>query len=441
MIKKVFCLTFLLLLGAGLMRPETAAAATARLSRVTLLHSSGRTWARLTLSRVTSVHYFTLDHPHRVVLDLDRTRFGQGDRLPQDWGGVRYVRVGRRPGGALRVVFVLASAATPSLTWRRGAAGTRWLLVELDGEAPGSRRSYGRRATGRAPAADSSAEESSEGGAAESSTAAGSDSFAPTPVAAAHAPRDTGRDIIIAVDPGHGGVDPGTIGRYGTQEKAVTLAIGRLLARRIDVQRGMRAVLTRDSDVFVPLRERMAIARQAHADLFVSIHCNAVSDRDIKGAQVYILSLHGASSEAARILAREENAADLKGGIPLQGESRTLASVLLNLSQSAAIAESMTAARDVVHSMSGSVPILSPKVQQAAFVVLKSPDIPSMLVETDYLSDPVEELRLRSPAYRRKIADAIFRGILTYFREHPPAGSLFAEQRLRTERLLARTAR
>ena len=405
MIKKVFYLTLVLFLGVGLAQPEPAAAAVARVSRVLLLQSGGHTWARLSVSRRIPARYFTLGHPDRAVLDLEQTRLDGGVRLPQDWGAVRETRVGRRPNGALRVVFVLRSAATLRLAWR-GARGGQRLLIELSG--------------GAAPAA----------------------AAAPTPIAVAHAPRQTGRDIVVAVDPGHGGADPGTIGRYGTEEKTITLAIGRLLAERIDAQRGMRAVLTRDKDVFVPLRERRVIARRAHADLFVSIHCNAVSDRAIDGAQVYILSLHGASSEAARILAERENAADLKGGIAFQGESRTLASVLLNLSQSATISESMSAARDVVSAMGRSVPIRSPQVQQAAFVVLKSPDIPSMLVETDYLSDPTEELKLRTYWYQKRMADAIYRGILAYFRTHPPAGSLFAaERRQRMERLLARAAR
>ncbi len=410
MIKKAFYLALMLLLGAGIVRPEPAAAAPVRLSKVLLLRAGGSTWARLSLSRQTAAKYFTLEHPARAVIDLERTRLGRGVRLPQDWGLVRETRVGRRSNGALRVVFVLKSAAALHLAWRRGARGGQRLVIELAGAAA--------RAAETSPART------------------------PAPIPVAHAPGNTHRDIIVAVDPGHGGVDPGTIGPYGTQEKNVTLAIGRLLARRIDLERGMRAVLTRNRDVFVPLRERMVIAREAHADLFVSVHCNAVSDRYVKGAQVYILSLHGASSEAARILARQENSADLKGGITLEGESRTLASVLLNLSQSAAISESMTAARDVVRAMGRTVPIRSARVQQAAFVVLKSPDIPSMLVETDYLSDPVEELKLRSPAYRRQMADAIFRGILAYFRAHPPAGTLFAEERqARMDRLLARTSR
>ncbi len=387
------------------MRPAPATAADARLNGVLLSRIGGGTRAYLYLSRRTQARYFTLDHPYRAVIDLERTQLGQAVRLPQQWGLVSHTRVGVRPNGALRVVFVLRSAAAVHLTWQPGARGGQQLLIRLSG--------------GAAPAA----------------TAA----RGPTAVAVANAPPDSGRDIIIAVDPGHGGIDPGTIGAYGTEEKTITLAIGKLLAQRIDAQRGLRAVLTRDTDVFVPLRERREIAQRAHADLFVSIHCNSVWDHAIKGAQVYILSLHGASSEAARILAEHENAADLRGGVQLNDKSRTLAAVLLNLSQTATISESMTAARDVVRAMDGSVPVRSRQVQDANFVVLRSPDIPSMLIETDYLSDPVEALKLRTYWYQKRIADAIFRGILAYFRAHPPSGTLFAEERqARMNRLLAR---
>jgi N-acetylmuramoyl-L-alanine amidase len=218
----------------------------------------------------------------------------------------------------------------------------------------------------------------------------------------------------------------------------VTLAIARLLAHRIDAQPGMRAVLTRDRDVFIPLRDRMLIARRDKADLFVSVHADCVTDRQISGASVYILSLRGASSEAAHWLAQRENDADLKGGVALDDKSSTLASVLLNLSQSATISESMTAARQVLASLDHSVPVRKSEVQQAAFVVLKSPDIPSMLVETDYISDPAEERKLRSSSHQLKIADAVFQGIRGYFRQHPPPGTLFAEERQKElDRLVA----
>lgn len=244
----------------------------------------------------------------------------------------------------------------------------------------------------------------------------------------------SGRDIVVVVDPGHGGKDPGAIGPGGLEEKTVTLRIGRDLARRINAQRGMRAVLTRDRDVFLSLRERLRIARAAKADLFVSIHADSVHDHSVSGSSVYILSLHGATDEAARWLAERENAADLLGGVSLAHKSSRLDSLLLNLSQSASISASMKAADDVLTSLERTVPVCKKRVEQAAFVVLKSPDIPSMLVETAYISNRTDEKRLRSRRGEIRIADAIFKGVRRYFERHPPTGTLFALQRRRRAR-------
>jgi N-acetylmuramoyl-L-alanine amidase len=412
MIRKVFQIGVLLLLGIGpAVLPATAGAAAARLSALSLAASPAAARVTFALSRVTGEHYFTLERPFRAVLDLPQTQALRSVRLPAGRGLVAGVRMGRRPNGALRIVFVLRAPAAVHAEWAYSRARGHQLILTLGGAPPAV-------AEAAAPAVAAAI---------------------PTPIRVPHEPANTGRDIIVAVDPGHGGVDPGAIGPDGLEEKNVTLAIGRLLARRIDEQRGMRAVMTRDKDVFIPLRERREIARRAHADLFVSIHADDVSQHYVAGASVYILSLRGASSEAARLLAARENAADLKGGIKLSDKSSTLASVLLNLSQSATISESMTAARQVLASLDRSLPVRKPHVQQAAFVVLKSPDIPSMLIETDYISDPREDLKLRNPAYQRKIAGAIFHGIRVYFREHPPAGTLFAEERQRqVDRLVAR---
>ena len=402
MIRKVFQLGVLGLVCLGpIAVPAAAARATgARLSAVRLATSTAGARVTLDLSRVTGERIFTLDHPFRTVIDLPRTRPRPGLRLPGASGPVAGIRVARRPRGTLRLVIVLSGARRVRADWAYSRVRGPELVLTL-GNAPAA------VAVRTAPAAPDGI---------------------PTPIHALHAPVDSGRDIIVAVDPGHGGQDPGAIGPRGTEEKNVTLAIARLLAHQIDAQRGMRAVLTRDSDIFIPLRERMLIARRAKADLFVSIHADCVNDRQIAGASVYILSVRGASSEAARWLAERENDADLKGGVQLDDKSSTLASVLLNLSQSATISESMTAARQVIASLDHSVPVRKPEVQQAAFVVLKSPDIPSMLVETDYISDPAEERKLRNPARQLKIADAVFRGIRGYFRQHPPAGTLFAEE-------------
>jgi N-acetylmuramoyl-L-alanine amidase len=415
MIKKVFQLGVLILLGVGTAAFPAAAAraARARLSAVHLATSTAGTRLTLDLTRVTGEKLFTLVNPYRAVIDLPATRARPGLRLPAVRGPVASIRLGRRPHGTLRLVLVLNTAAHLHADWAHSHTRGPQLVLTL-GDTPAAAASR-VAADIRAAAPDA----------------------IPTAIRAPHAPVDSGRDIVVAVDAGHGGQDPGAIGRGGTQEKNITLAIARALARRIDEQRGMRAVLTRNSDIFIPLRDRMLIARRAKADLFVSIHADCVSDRQIAGASVYILSVRGASSEAARWLAERENDADLKGGVHLEDKSSTLASVLLNLSQAATISESMTAAREVLVSLDRSVPVRKSEVQQAAFVVLKSPDIPSMLVETDYISDPAEERKLRSPTRQARIADAVFDGIRGYFRQHPPSGTLFAEQQKPLNSLVA----
>jgi N-acetylmuramoyl-L-alanine amidase len=396
MIRKIFQPGIIILLGVGsAMCPAAAGAAGARLRAVHLSTSDVGTRLTLDISRVTGEKLFTLDHPFRAVIDLPQTRARPGLELPAARGLIARIRMAPHAHGALRLVLVLHAPGGVHADWAYSRVRGPQLILTLGNAA--------------------------------ATVAAMSDTI-PTAIHALHAPIDSGRDIIVAVDAGHGGQDPGTIGRGGTEEKNITLAIARLLAQRIDEQRGMRAVLTRNSDIFIPLRERMLIGRRAKADLFVSVHADSVGNHQLAGASVYILSLRGASSEAARWLAERENDADLKGGVHLNDKSSTLASVLLNLSQSATISDSMTAAQQVLVSMDRSLPVRKAEVQQAAFVVLKSPDIPSMLIEADYLSDPAEERKLRAPLRQQQIAAAIFRGVRGYFRQHPPAGTLFAEQ-------------
>jgi N-acetylmuramoyl-L-alanine amidase len=230
----------------------------------------------------------------------------------------------------------------------------------------------------------------------------------------------TGKSIVVAIDAGHGGEDPGAHGPSGTEEKHVVLAIARKLAALINRQPGMRAVLVRKGDYYVDLRKRMEIARAANADLFVSVHADAYQKSDVKGASVFTLSNSGASSEAARWLASSENASDLVGGVRLDDKEEVLASVLLDLSQTATLEASNNVANHVLKSFQNIGELHFTTVQKAGFLVLKSPDIPSILVETAFISNPGEERKLNSSSHQAKIALAIFNGVRNYFKQYTP---------------------
>ncbi|MDD1612558.1 MAG: N-acetylmuramoyl-L-alanine amidase [Methylococcaceae bacterium] len=230
----------------------------------------------------------------------------------------------------------------------------------------------------------------------------------------------SGRNIVVAIDAGHGGEDPGAHGKGGTEEKRVVLAIAKKLAALINGQKGMRAVLVRKGDYYVDLRKRMEIARAANADLFVSVHADAFQKSDVKGASVFTLSNRGASSEAARWLANSENASDLVGGVRLDDKEEVLASVLLDLSQTATLEASNNVARHVLKSFENIGELHFSTVQKAGFLVLKSPDIPSILVETAFISNPAEERKLNNSVHQSKIALTIFNGVRNYFKQYTP---------------------
>ncbi len=340
----------------------------------------------LDLSARAQHSLLVLKNPDRIVLDVAGARLSESGARPQPAGTVKSVRMARRPSGDLRIVLELTRSmrAKSFLAAPNDRYGYR-LVVDLGGTAT-----------------------------------------ADTPVKAEHA-RPEARDLIIAVDAGHGGEDPGAIGMYGTREKDVVLAIARALAQRLDSEPGMRAILTRDGDYFVPLRDRMRRARAQQADLFVSIHADSIRDRSVDGSSVYILSQRGATTEAARWLAERENASDLIGGVSLEDKGDVLASVLLDLSQTASLSASQTAAEHVLRQLNLVGEVRKPLVQQAGFVVLKSPDIPSMLIETAYISNPAEEQRLRGAAHQGKLAAAIHQGLRDYFYSDPPAGTRIAQ--------------
>jgi N-acetylmuramoyl-L-alanine amidase len=339
----------------------------------------------------------TVRNPDRVVIEIPNAKLAKSERqLPEGQGYVKQMRVGRPRSGALQVIVDLSSAATAS-GFAVGPAGDYGNRLVVDLGKPG------------APA-----------------TAA-------VPAAVKSIPVSTGRDIVVAVDAGHGGNDPGSIGKRGTYEKDVTLAIARRLKERIDREPGMRAILTRDGDYFVVHRDRIARARKQQADMFISIHADAVVDRSVTGSSVYTLSVRGASDESARWLAHRENSSDLIGGVSLEDKDSVLASVLLDLSQGASMTASADAAARVLQELDRVGVVRRRAVQNAGFLVLKSPDIPSMLVETAFISNPGEELKLTDVAYQLKLAEAIQAGVRSYFTGNPPPGSRFAELRTRKD--------
>jgi N-acetylmuramoyl-L-alanine amidase len=329
---------------------------------------------------------FALEKPDRVVIDLPRSTAAAGLRLDDPKGAVTALRTGARQDGELRLVLELNQAAKPKtfLLTPQDQQGFR-LVIDLP---PTQAAPVVRRAP-------------------QTST-------------------DRGREVVVVIDAGHGGQDPGASGRGGAREKDVVLAIAKKLATEVDGQAGMRAVLVRDGDYYVSHRKRMEIAHEARADFFISIHADSYRDPTAKGSTVYVLSDKGASDEAALLLAQRENASDLMGGVSLADKDQTLARVLLDLSQSAALNASISAGQRLIRRMSAVTAMRRREVQQAPFLVLKSPDIPSVLVETAYISNPREEASLRSSKYQSALAVALRQGIVDYFAANPPEGSYFA---------------
>ncbi|WP_119354838.1 N-acetylmuramoyl-L-alanine amidase [Azohydromonas sediminis] len=240
------------------------------------------------------------------------------------------------------------------------------------------------------------------------------------PHPSADAQKRIDRLIVVAIDPGHGGEDPGAIGPTGLREKDVVLAIALQLRDRLNRQPGMRAMLTRDADYFVPLHERVRKARRVQADLFVSVHADAFMRPEARGASVYALSTNGATSAAARWMAQRENASDLVGGINVRAADAQVVRTLLDMSTTAQIKDSLRVGREVLGQMERVGDLHKPRVEQAGFAVLKAPDIPSILVETAFISNPDEERKLRDARYQRQIVEAVATGIVRYFAKNPP---------------------
>ncbi len=402
--------------------PALAAAGGVDVERMRVWPAPDNTRVVFDMSGPVKYQIFTIPNPDRVVIDVDQAQVIAPLNKPDgDLRLLKGVRWGERAGGGLRMVLDVAHSVQvrTAMLGPNRQYGHR-LLVDLVDQAPAD----------AAPLAGTPLK-------AEPPTlASNAPSLSPSsPAPAAFRADDGSRDVVVAVDAGHGGDDPGATGGNGTQEKDITLSIARRLAAVINQQKGMRAVLIRKGDYFIPLRERMEKAREQKADLFVSIHADSYRDPRIRGSSVYVLSQRGASSEAARWLADQENASDLVGGVTLDDKDAQLKSVLLDLSQTAAIEASVNVAGKVLTELDDVGNVHHREVQRAGFVVLKSPDIPSILVETAYITNPQEEKKLRNPAHQQALAQAIAQGVHDYFEDNPPPGTLMAQ--LRQSRMTA----
>ena len=371
-------------------------------------------YTRVTVESNTELKFsvFGVKDPERLVVDIEGAEFGPAIAELQDKvaAGDPYIaklRAGRNRPGVLRIVLDLKSEVKPQVFTLKPIAnyGHRLVLDLYPLVAPDPLaaliESAGRVAPG--PPAQEPRQEVAAG----------------KPPATETRP-SVARLATIVIDPGHGGEDPGAIGRLGSREKDITLTIARRLKAMIDEEPGMRAVLTRDGDYSLALQARVDKARKVRADLFVSVHADAFLKPHARGSSVFALSEKRATSEAAKWLARKENEADLVGGVNLDVKDRFLAQTLLDLSQTATIDHSLKLGHAVLGELGQINTLHKPRVEQASFAVLKSPDVPSILVETAFISNPEEEKRLNDDAYQEKMARAILAGIKRYFAKYPP---------------------
>ncbi len=333
---------------------------------------------------------FTLKNPDRLVIDLPNAGIDSKVRKAQTRGGiVKNLRSGPRNKKDLRLVLDLKDAVKPkSFVLKPNEQYGHRLVIDLFESGPVAKGAPKKTQTAGKPAKL--------------------------------------RDLVIAIDAGHGGEDSGARGKRGTHEKDVALAIARRLAKLVEKEPGMRPVMIRDGDYYIGLRKRIEKARKHRADLFISIHADAFRDRSVQGSSVFVISRHGASSEMARWLAARENAADLVGGVSLDDKDDLLAEVLLDLAQAATLEASNEVADKVLAEMKQLGKVHKKRVQHAGFVVLKSPDIPSLLIETAYISNPAEEKKLKNSRHQQKVAVAIMKGVRSYFTANPPPGTLVA---------------
>lgn len=335
---------------------------------------------------------FILKNPDRIVIDVKNARLQADiDKLEFSKTLLRNIRSAKHGERDLRIVLDLQEQASPkSFVLRPNEEYGNRLVIDLNHEETQRPR---EKMSVRSFSAQNSA----------------------------------ARDIVIAIDAGHGGEDPGAMGPSRTNEKDVVLAIARKLYAEVEKEPGLKPVMIRDGDYYIGLRKRVEKAREHKADLFVSIHADSFRDRRAKGSSVYTLSPRGATSEQARLLAEKENASDLIGGVSLDDKDDLLASVLLDLSQTATIEASTDVASRILVGLKSVGKVHKSRVEQAGFRVLKAPDLPSILVETAFISNPDEERRLRSARHQQRMANAIMSGIRSYFRENPPPGTILAQ--------------
>ena len=396
---------------------KVGAGATAAGSILAVRVWPARDYTRVTLEHDQPIRYSHLlvKDPERLVVDLEGVEFNSvlqmlPSKILESDPYIKLIRAGRNKPGVVRLVIELKAEVRPQVfsLLPVGEYGHRLVLdlhplepvdpllalLEKSGEAPLKAES----GLGSKPA-EKPAEK-----------ATGKPETRP----------EVARLITIVLDPGHGGEDPGAIGRGGSHEKNVTLSVARRLKEKIDATPNMRSVLTRDGDYFIPLNQRVQKARRVQADLFVSVHADAFIKPTARGSSVFVLSENGASSSAARWLADKENSADLVGGVNLGVRDPYLARTLLDLSQTATINDSLKLGKDVLGELGRINTLHKAHVEQAGFAVLKAPDIPSILIETAFISNPEEEKRLNDEAYQDRMAEAILKGIRRYFAKNPP---------------------
>ncbi len=403
-----------------------AAAATRQTSVMAVRIWPAADYTRVTLEYDSLIKYthFTVENPDRLVVDIEGVEFNSvldslARKVATDDPYIKLLRAGRFKPGVVRLVMELKAKVAPQV-FELAPAGSYGHRLVLDVYPLTPVDPMMALLEGRQDAVQPYKFESELAEKKPNESARQIEKAPEVHTSKKSAQPVVDRLITVTLDPGHGGEDPGAIGKGGSYEKNVTLAVAKRLKARIDAEPNMRAVLTRDSDFFVPLQMRVQKARRVQSDLFLSIHADAWIKPDARGSSVFVLSERGATSTQARLLAQRENEADLVGGVNLASKDLFLAKTLLDLSQTATINDSLKLGKYLLGELGGVNTLHKNHVEQASFAVLKAPDIPSALIETAFISNPEEERRLNDDAYQDKLADAIVRGVRQYFIKHPP---------------------